>query len=81
MGARRIRRELRQYDQHMSRIVNGHKKQKERARREKRIIELIKKHDYPYTPSVMSWVSQELDKPSSRITKEDVDKLVSEKSA
>ncbi len=77
MGARRIRREQRQRDQRTSRIVNGHKKKKERTRRDARMVELIKKGDFPYIPSVMSWVSQQLGKPSSRITKEEVDALVS----
>lgn len=79
MGARRIRREQRQYDQRMSRIVNGHKKRKERERREKRMVELIKNNDYPYTPAIMSWISQELNKPSRRITEDDVKQLVASK--
>ena len=76
MGARRIRREQRQHDQHQSRIYNGHLKQKERARRQTRMLELIKKGKVPYLPSVMSWISAQLDKPSTRITQADVDQLV-----
>jgi hypothetical protein len=59
-----------------SRIVNGHKKKAERARRDVRMIELIKKSKLPYTPSVLSWISQQLDKPSTRLTQDDVDRLV-----
>lgn len=81
MGARRKRLQTRLDDQRVSRVVNGHKKRKERERRQIRILELIKKGTYPWTPPIMSWVSAQLDKPSSRITQEDVDKLVSDLSA
>ena len=77
MGARRIRREQRQFDMAQSRILNGTRKKKERARRETRMLELIKKSKLPYTPSVMSWISSQLDKPATRITQADVDSLVS----
>jgi hypothetical protein len=60
-----------------SRILNGTRKKKERARRETRMLELIKKSKLPYTPSVMSWISSQLDKPATRITQADVDCLVS----
>lgn len=78
MGARRIRREQRQFDMALSRRTNGLVKQKERARRKKRILEIIKASGHlPYTPVVMSWLSAELDKPATRITQADVDKVVS----
>jgi len=76
MGARRIRREQRQIDMTQSRIVNGTEKKKERARRQRRMVELLTKGKLPYTPAVMSWVSSQLDKPTTRITREDVDRLV-----
>jgi hypothetical protein len=77
MGARRIRREQRRFDMNLSRRTNGLLKQKERARRRKRIIEIIKASgDLPYTPVVMSWLSVELDKPAGRITQEDVSKVL-----
>ena len=76
MGARRIRREQRQQDMARSRIVNGHKKKAERVRRDARMVELIKKSKLPYTPSVLSWISQQLDKPSTRLTQEEVDREV-----
>jgi hypothetical protein len=77
MGARRIRREQRQVDMAESRRVNGMRKTKERARRQNRMVEIIKKGKLPYTPSVMSWLSAQLDKPSSRIAQADVDRLLS----
>ena len=77
MGARRIRREQRRFDMNLSRRTNGLLKQKERARRRKRIIEIIKASgNLPYTPVVMSWLSVELDKPSTRITQDDVSKVL-----
>lgn len=78
MGARRIRREQRRYDMAESRIVNGTKKKKERVRRDERMVELIKKSKLPYTPSIMSWICVQLDKPTKRITQEDVNALVTQ---
>jgi hypothetical protein len=76
MGARRIRREQRQADMAESRRRNGTLKTKERARRRARLIEALKKGKPPYSPTVRSWLSAELDKPSKQITQEDVNKLL-----
>ncbi len=76
MGARRIRREQRRFDMALSRRENGMKKDKERQRRDLRMREIIRKSTFPYTPSVMSWLSEKLDRPSSRIKPEDVEKLL-----
>lgn len=76
MGARRIRREQRQYDMRESRRRNGVEKVKERARRDQRMLEIVKKGQLPYLPSVMSWLSVKLDKPSRLITADDVQKVV-----
>ena len=73
MGARRIRREQRQVDQAQSRLVNGLRKVKERERRQNRLREIVAKAKLPYAPFVMSWLSQELDKPSRLITQPEVD--------
>jgi hypothetical protein len=78
MGARRIRREQRAFDMATSRRINGTRKTKERARRSARMAELVKKLDFPYTPSIMSWISAELDKPAKQITRTDVEKLMSQ---
>ena len=78
MGARRIRREQRQVDMRESRQRNGFLKAKERKRRADRILEMIKKQGkLPYTPVVLSYLSQELQKPSRLLTQEDVDRFVS----
>jgi hypothetical protein len=76
MGARRIRREQRRFDQNLSRRTNGMKKDDERERRAERIKALIGKAKFPYTPVIRSWLSQELNKPSTRITEDDVKKLL-----
>jgi hypothetical protein len=59
-----------------SRRVNGMKKMKERARRQTRMKELLKQGQLPYTPAIMSWLSQVLDKPSTRIVQADVEKVL-----
>ncbi|MFO0841385.1 MAG: hypothetical protein U0797_03155 [Gemmataceae bacterium] len=79
MGARRIRRDQRQFDMALSRRVNGMRKTKERARRDVRMREIITKGEFPYTPGVMSWLSVQLDKPSTKIVEDDVKKLLAAK--
>jgi hypothetical protein len=76
MGARRIRREQVQFDQSLSRRENGERKRGERERRDKRMTELVKKGELPYTPAVLSWLSVKLDKPGRLITPEDVKSVV-----
>ncbi|MBY0526147.1 MAG: hypothetical protein K2R98_22325 [Gemmataceae bacterium] len=75
MGARRIRREQRQVDAKLSRRRNGILKVKERARRDARMLDIVKKGQLPYTPPVLSWLSVRLDKPGRLITPEDVKAL------
>jgi hypothetical protein len=79
MGARRIRREQRRFDMDLSRRTNGMRKSKERDRRDARMLEIVKKGQLPYLPSVMSWLSAKLDKPSKQILAADVEKLVKQK--
>jgi hypothetical protein len=76
MGARRIRREQRQTDMAESRRVNSLVKDKERIRRDARMLGLVRQGKLPYIPAVMSWLSAQLDKPSARITQADVDRVV-----
>ena len=75
MGARRIRREQRQTDMKKSRLLNGVLKVKERKNRDERMLAIVKKGKLPYLPSVMSWLSGQLDKPSRLITFADVQSL------
>ena len=79
MGARRIRREQRRADMKESRHRNGILKTKERARRDARMIDAVKKGKLPYPRAVMNWLSTKLDKPARLITEADVDRLASQK--
>ena len=54
-------------------IVKG----KERVRRDARMAEKLRAGNLPFAPVVMSWLSRQLDKKSSRITEEDVHTLLS----
>jgi hypothetical protein len=72
MGARRIRREQRQVDMFDSRLRNGVRKVKEKARRDARMKDVVQKGKLPYTPPVLSWLSVKLGKPGRLITPEDV---------
>src|SRR5579871_1618496 len=76
MGARRIRREQIQVDQASSRLNNGIRKEGEKARRAKRMKQLIKIGKPPYTPAVQSWLSTQTGKPARLITQEDVDAIM-----
>ncbi len=40
------------------------------------MVGILKQGKLPYLPSVMSWLSVQLDKPSSRITQAEVDALM-----
>ena len=76
MGARRIRREQRQFDMALSRRTNSPRKVAERARRDARMIETVKKGKLPFTPPVLSWLSAKLDKPGRLINDADLQKLL-----
>jgi hypothetical protein len=76
MGARRIRREQRREDMAESRHRNGIVKVKERARRDARMLDTVKKGKLPFSPPVLSWLSVRLNKPGRLITEADVQKLL-----
>lgn len=76
MGARRIRKDQRQVDMAESRLRNGVLKVKERARRNARMLSALKQGKLPYTPTIMSWLSVQTEKPSRLITQADVDKVL-----
>ena len=52
----------------ISRIENGHLKQKERKARDLRMAELVGKSTFPYLPSIMSYLSRKIGKPSTQIS-------------
>jgi hypothetical protein len=59
-----------------SRHRNGVRKAKERERRANRMKAIVKTGKLPYTPPVLSWLSEQLGKPGRRITQADVDQLL-----
>jgi hypothetical protein len=61
----------------VSRAENSTRKRKGRANRDKAMLEIIKKGQYPFTPAIMSWVSEKLNKPSSKVSETEVWRLVS----
>ncbi len=73
--SRRARLDKRQADAIETRRVNTLGKTKERARRDARMLEIVRAGALPYTPDVMSWLSVKLDKPARKITADDVNAL------
>ena len=49
---------------------------RERARRDLRMLALVRSGSFPYDPVVMSWLSRQLDKPSQKISPKDVKTLL-----
>jgi hypothetical protein len=65
----------RRIDAAEQRLVNVEKKSKERARRDARMMLKVRRGKFPFTPAVMSWLSTRLEKPSSRISANDLKQL------
>jgi len=56
-------------------------KVKERQRRDARMLAKLQGASLPYTPDVMSWLSCQIGKKSSRINDDDVKNLLARRSA
>ncbi len=65
----------RQQDAAETKARNSIVKKKENARRDARMLAVVKDGSLPFTPNVMSWISRKLDKPASKITQEDLSAL------
>ena len=76
MGQRRTTLDKRQSRATKTRERNSLKKNQERIRRDEQLLALIKTSQFPYAPGVMSWLSVKLGKKASRITADDVQKLL-----
>ncbi len=76
MGRRRDRLDQRQVDQALARSVNGPLKVKERARRNARMLEVLKSGKRPYPRVVRTWLAAQLGKKERQITDEDVRRLL-----
>lgn len=73
MGSGRAERfKIRSGDAKETKAENKIVKTKERVRRSARMLAKIKASKPPYTSAVLSWLSRELDKPSTKITATDV---------
>jgi hypothetical protein len=70
-------RRYRQQDAAETKARNDIVKTKENTRRDTRMMDAVKSGSLPYTPVVMSWISRKLDKPSRKLTQEDIAKLTS----
>lgn len=67
------RRQDRARENHaLTRAVNGARKRKERAARDRRMMALIAKGTFPYTPAIQSWLSQKAGIPFRQMTEADV---------
>lgn len=74
---RSVRKRLDLLDATATRAKSVIVKGKERARRDARMTEKLRAGNLPFAPFVMSWLSRQLDKKSSKITPEDVQTLLS----
>lgn len=73
---RKLRHEHMKIDQKAARAVNAPRKASERGRRDARMIAKVRAGKLPYPPAVMSWLSRRLDKPATKISQADVQKLI-----
>lgn len=74
---RSMRREYDRLDAIEIKTRNHRHKAKEQARRDTRILTIIRQSQLPYAPHVMSWLSRKLNTPSSKITQAEVQSLLS----
>jgi hypothetical protein len=76
MGQRRDRLDNRLAVAKVTRERNSLKKVLETGRREKCMLSILKQGKLPYTPGVMSWLSDQTGKKASQISAEDVQSLL-----
>ena len=74
---RSLQKRLTQADASAARTTNRSRKNDERARRDARMLEILKSGSLPFSPPVMSWLSRKLGKKAGKITPEDVSTLLS----
>lgn len=74
---RRARLDHRLANQKITRNRNGQRKRPERARRDARMVEVIKANpEGPFTPNVASWIAAKLGKPAAKASKEEIQSLL-----
>lgn len=74
MGHRKTTRDLTIFDQKVSRVCNGKVKIKERERRHNRLVGALKQGQR--TPTVLSWLSQEVGIPSRQLSVEIIEEYL-----
>ena len=74
MGHRKTTRDLTIFDQKVSRVCNGKVKNKERERRHNRLVGALKQGQR--TPTVLSWLSQEVGIPSRQLSAEIIEEYL-----
>lgn len=73
MGIHRShQRRMKRQDAARTKTKNKIWKDKERARRDARMMDTLRTDDPPYGPAVTSWLCRKLEKKASGITSEDV---------
>lgn len=70
------RKHMEQVDAIETKAHNRVFKDRERARRDARMVDAVRAGKLPYSPTVMSWLSRQLDKPSTKITSADVKSIL-----
>ena len=70
------RKHMDQMDAVQTKARNRIFKDRERARRDSRMVDAVRAGKLPYAPTVMSWLSRKLEKPSTKITSADVKSLL-----
>lgn len=74
---RGLQKRLTRMDALAARARNRVRKDKERTRRDARMMESLNAGSLPYSPAVMSWLSRKLGKRASKITSDDIKILLS----
>ena len=76
MGQRRDRLDKRVARAKATRQRNSVSKAKERTRRDELHLALLKQGHFPFTPDLMNWVGQKINKKTSQVSETDVQSLL-----
>ena len=71
------RKKLDREEARATKVRNRTFKDRERDRRDQRMLSLVRAGQPPYSPAIMSWLSRQLDKPSSKIMPQDIKSILS----
>ncbi len=71
------RKKLDREEARATKVRNRVFKDRERDRRDARMMSLVRAGKPPYSPAIMSWLSRRLDKPAAKITSADIKTILS----